>query len=207
MKTSPVKVIVIHDDLNENDPLLVVLKEQYGNENVLLFKKSQEGLDYVLTHISEKSILVLDLNFKPGEPTGVEVFEDIRQKTALIYIIIMTASDLNSISNEDLRKFINHDALALEYSTSDYKKIIQHVDKAAHQLDVRVGGALEQWIGSHTEQEKNEPYLTTRDGHTYSLNQILYEIRLQSPFGMEIEKNILMLAIDMLARGKKQING
>jgi len=203
----PVKIVIIHDDLKDNDPLIAELGIKYGVENVKLIQKSKDGLDYVFQNLSQKMVVILDLNFKRGEPSGADVFESIRRETSLVYIIIWTASDLSDVKRDDLVRFINNDALAFQDSTTDYSKMVDLVDKAAHQLDVKVASALEQWISKHTEEEKNKPYVTNREGQTYTLSQILIEIRKQTPFGMEMEKNILILAIDMLARGKKEING
>lgn len=206
MSPTPTKVVVIHDDLTEKDPLLVVLKEKYGQTNVLLLKKSQDGINYISENLSQKMIVILDLNFKPGEPSGIEVFQDIRSKTALVYVIIMTASDLNSINNEDLIKFINNDALAFEYSTSDYTKIVSLVDKAAHQLEVRVDSVLEEWIANQKPEDRDKTYLTTRDGKQYTLNNILSSIRHQEPLGQHLERNILKLAVDLLSRQKTSLD-
>ncbi len=208
MEVSPTKIVIIHDDIIEKDPLIIVLKEKYGDDNVVLLKKSKDGLNYVVENaLSQKMIVILDLNFKAGEPSGVQVFEEIKKKTSLVYIIIWTASALEDINREDLKSMINNDALAFMSSTDDIEKIMRKVNYASHQLDIRLDSALEQWIGLHPESERNSPYIITRDGKSYSLNQILDEIRLKSAFGMEMEKDILLLAIDMLARGKKKIDG
>lgn len=195
---SDFKVIVIHDDLTERDPLLAELRIKYGAESTLLIKKSQDGLDYVLGNLDQKMVVVLDLNFKAGEPSGVEVFQDIRKKTSLIHVLIWTASALEDINKTDLKSMINNDAMGLLSSTDDLATILSMVDAAAHSLEVRVATALEDWILSQPELDREKPYITAKDGRSYSLNQILQEIRLQSPFGMETEKNILLLAIDLL---------
>jgi hypothetical protein len=192
------KIVVIHDDIKENDPLIIELYLKYGKDSVILKEKSKDGLDYVLSHLSQKMIVILDLNFKSGEANGVAVFEDIRKKTSLVYILIWTASMLENIDREDLKKMINNDALGLLSNTDDIENILSMVDFAAHQLEVRVASALEDWITSQPEKDRNAPYITSREGKTYSLNQILEEIRLQTPFGMETEKSILLLAIDLL---------
>jgi hypothetical protein len=208
MNTTKTKIVVIHDDIGEKDPLLVVLSEAYGADNIILKKKSKEGLNYVLENISkQKMVVILDLNFKAGEPSGVNVFEGIRKETSLVYVIIWTASALEDINREDLKSMINNDALAFMSSTDDIEKIMGKVSSASHQLDIRIDSALEQWISLHPENEKQSPYILSRDGKSYSLNEILQEIRLKTPFGMETEKDILLLAIDMLSRGKKKIDG
>lgn len=206
MILSPTKVIVIHDDLAENDPLIVSIKEKYGEENTLFFQGSQEGLDYVLNNLTQKLIVLLDLNFKANEPGGVNVFESIREKTALVYVIIMTASSLNSIDNNDLVKFINNDALALVQSTERYSEILGLIETAAHQLDVRVDSVLEEWISKLSEEEQNKPYIKIKEGTEYSLKEILDSIRNQGDIGKKIEKNILKLAIDLLIRQKRELN-
>jgi hypothetical protein len=48
--------------------------------------------------------------------------------------------------------------------------------------------------------------LTTTTGETYTLKDILREIRQQSAFGQKMERNIMMLAVDLLTRGKKQVS-
>jgi hypothetical protein len=200
------KVVVIHDDLQEIDPLMVELYLKYGKDSVLLITKSEEGLDYVLNNLTQKMIVILDLNFKAGEPSGVEIFEQIRSKTTLVYILIWTASVLDDINKSDLKSMINNDALALLSNTDDIESVLNHVEKAAHYLEVKVSNALEYWINTQPDEDKTKPYLTTREGNIYTLNDILREVRLQTPFGMETEKNILLLAIDLLKK-KPQNNG
>jgi DNA-binding NtrC family response regulator len=206
MRYTVPKIVVIHDDLTESDALLVTLRAEFGNENVVLYKKSKEGLEYIIDNISQKTIVILDLNFKAGEPSGVDVFEAIRKKTALINIIIMTASNLGDIENKDLIKFINNDALAFFYSTADTKAIVGLVKKSIYQMEVRVDSVIEEWIMSKTEAERGEPFIQTQHGDKYTLNDILKGIREQSEIGKEIEKNILKLAIDLLMRKKENLN-
>lgn len=206
MNTTSPKIVVIHDDLTDNDPLIIELRSAYGDENVVFIKKSQEGLEYVLNNLSQKLIVVLDLKFKANEPSGVNVFENIRQRTSLTYIIVWTASSLNEVGSEDLVKFINNDALAFISSTESYEKVLAVVEKAAHELDTRVASVMEQWINQRPEEEKKSPYITSVSGKQYSLADILEEIRQQTAFGKEMEKNILMLAIDLLTRQKEKIN-
>lgn len=206
MKYSIPKIVVIHDDLTESDPLLVTLRDEFKDENVVLYKKSKEGLEYIIENISKKTIVILDLNFKAGEPSGVDVFEEIRKRTSLIYVIIMTASNLNNIDNKDLVKFINNDALAFFYSTADTKAIVELVKKSIYQMEVRVDSVIEEWIVKKPESERTQPFIQTQHGKTYTLNDILNGIREQSEIGKELEKNILKLAIDLLMRKKENLN-
>ena len=200
------QIIIIHDNLPEDDPLVVELRDKYGSDNVIFKKQSQEGLDYVLSNLSEKAIVILDLNFKANEPSGVDVFERIRQQTSLIYIIVWTAMSPHQVGTDDLVKFINNDALAFISSTDTTERILELVDKAAHNLETSVASVLEQWINRQPDALKDAPYITTETGKPYTLVMILEQIRKQTPFGKEMEENILLLAVDLLTRQKEKIN-
>lgn len=206
MEESSFKVVVIHDGLVPKiDPLLLELMNNFGEDAVIHLENSNQGLEYVLNNLNQKMIVLLDINFSQGELSGVQVFEGIRKRTALVYVIMITARLLSEINHNDLVLMINHDALAIE-NVFNYPQIVELVKAASHKIEARVDSALEQWIAMHPEEDKNKPYITTRDGKTYTLGEILEEIRLQTPYGQEVERKILMLAVDMLARGKKQID-
>ena len=207
MDNSEYKIVVIHDGLIKGtDPLLIELRNEFGQESVVHIENSNQGLDYVLKNLSQKMIVLLDINFSHGELSGIQVFENIKTQTALVSIIMITARMLSEINHEDLVRMINHDAFAIE-NVFHYPEIVELVKTAAHKMEVRVDSALEHWILLHPESEINKPYIITRDGKSLSLKEILGEIRQQTPYGRDVEKKILMLAIDMLGRGKKQING
>lgn len=72
--------------------------------------------------------------------------------------------------------------------------------------DKLITDALGQWISNHSEDEQNEAYLTTSTGETYTLKHILSEIMSQTEFGQKMARGIAMLAVDLLARGKKQVS-
>jgi len=206
MASDNFKIIVIHDGLTSNDdPLLVELRIAFGDEAIIRFENSNQGLEFVLAHLNQKMIVLLDINFSHGELSGIQVFENIKQRTALVQVIMITARLLSEISHEDLVRMINHDAFAIENVFSS-EKIIALVQAALHKMDVRVDSALEQWIVAHSEEEQNQPYITTRNGKVYTLKQILEEIRQQTDYGRSMEKKILLLAIDLLTRGKKQVD-
>lgn len=202
----PVKVLIIDDNFTENDPLIISLREIFGDENVILKKRSGEGLQYVLDHLTSKLIVLLDLDLGTNEPQGVEVFEKIRDKTSLVYIIIITAQVLSTIPTDDLIKFINNDALAIINNTADTDEIVKLVERAAHQLDTRVDCILEQWIAKRPEEDRQKPYLTTRSDKTYTLDDLIVEIRKETELGKRLEKGILQLAIDLLTEGKEKLN-
>lgn len=200
------EIVIIDDSFDIFDPLVVELREHFPEANVTVINNPDEGLKFVLANLSKKIIVLLDYNFKTGQPKGHDVLLKIRETTSLVYVIMMTAKQFSTIPHAELVDFINNDALAIVQNTIDTAEILKIVSKADQQLSVRVDCILEQWISNHSEEELAEPYLTTITGEAYTLKDILKEIRQQSDFGKKMERNIMMLAVDLLTRGKKQVN-
>lgn len=200
------EIVIIDDSFEMFDPLVVELREHFPAANVTIKNNPDEGLKFVLANLSKKIIVLLDYNFKTGQPKGHDILLKIREATSLVYVIIMTAKQFSTIPHTELVDFVNNDALAVVQNTVDTAEILKLVSKAAQQLSVRVDCVLEQWISNHSEDKQNESYLTTSTKKTYTLKDILKEIRQQSDFGKKMERNIIMLAIDLLTRGKKQVS-
>lgn len=199
------EIVIIDDSFDMCDPLVIELREHFSGANVTVINNPDEGLKFVLANLSKKIIVLLDYNFKTGQPKGHDILLKIREVTSLVYVIIMTAKQFSTIPHSELVDFVNNDALAVVQNTVDTAEIIKLVSKADQQLSVRIDCILEQWISNHSESKQNEPYLTTTTGETYTLKDILKEIRKQSAFGQKMERNIMLLAVDLLTRGKKQV--
>lgn len=206
MKNPKNQIVIIDDNRNEKDPLIVNLKLQFVDYNIILKNKASEGLKHILESLDKKTIVLLDYDLGRNEPNGTEILNDIRKKTSLVYVIMITANNLDNIPREDLVDYINKDAFAFISRTVSFKVVKPLIEKAMHFLDARVDCVLEQWINRHSEKDLNEPYLQTSTGNTFTLKEILNEVRLQTPFGIEMERSILMLAVDLLTRNKRQIN-
>jgi DNA-binding NarL/FixJ family response regulator len=205
MKIEPAQIVVIHDNLEENTPLIISLKDEFDDENVLLYKSSTQGLRYVLDNISRKTIVLLDWDLGTDEPNGAKVIERIREKTSLIYVIIMSAN-FDRIPADDYIKFVNNDALAITSLASDIIEKIELIKKAENQLNRRVDVVLEEWLSRLSPEERNKPYLTTKSGKTYTFLELLDDIRQGNTDAINVEHNIIYATIDLLARGKRQIN-
>lgn len=203
---SNTEIIIIDDSFDLFDPLVIELKEHFPNANVTVINNPDEGLNFILSNLSKKIIVLLDYNFKTGQPKGHDILLKIREKTSLVYVIMMTAKQFSTIPHSELVDFVNNDALAVVQNTIDTSEIINIVSKAAQQLSVRVDCVLEQWISNHSDDKKDEPYLTTANGSTLTLKEILNEVRQQTDLGRKLERNIMLLAIDLLTRNKKQLD-
>ncbi len=199
------KIIIIDDDYKPEQPIIVKLKENFGDDNVLLFNQSKDGLQYILKNLSGRIILILDWNLD-NQTKGIDIFKKIQEKTSLIYTIFVSAVQVSNIPNEDLIELINNHAFSFIQKGSSYLKIFEKVIEVSHLLQTRLDCAIEEWISLHSPKEKDKPYLTTRSGKVYTLNDLLYQIRTQTEFGMTMERNILQLTIDLLSRNKEQVD-
>ncbi|MDB5231057.1 MAG: hypothetical protein JWN76_1862 [Chitinophagaceae bacterium] len=207
MEERQLKVVVIHDGLEKRakDPLLIELEENFGDDNVSYFENSNEGCDYVIANIDQKMVVILDVNFSNGELSGTQVFDRISRKSKLIYVIMITANSLEEIAGKDIEFMINNDAFAIA-TLFDYEKIIGLVYEALHKMSVRVDSVIEEWIVKHPAERRQTPLLKYKDGRTYTMNDLLESIRQQSDVGKNFEKDVLKLAVDLLARQKLKLN-
>jgi len=154
------EIVIIDDSFDMFDPLVVELREHFPEANITVINNPEEGLNFVIANFSKKIIVLLDYNFKTGQPKGHDILLKIREQTSLVYVIMMTAKQFSTIPHTELVDFVNNDALAVVQNTVDTSEIIKLVSKAAQQLSVRVDCVLEQWISTHSEDDLNKPYLT-----------------------------------------------
>jgi hypothetical protein len=200
----PTKIVIIHDDVDENYPLIVMLKEKYSDENVVLFKHSQVGLDFVLNNLGRKMVVLLDKNFKDkNDISGLKVFEKIREKTSLVYIVLISANNIADFSEDELKTLINKDLFKLEKFTNDYTDIISLIDEAVSNIDMRIDAVIEDWLIANN-LEDDKPILIT-ETNKYTLKQILHEIRQGTNIGRDFIKKVNGLTIELIMRNKEKI--
>ena len=205
MEISPTKIVVIHDDMDENYPLIVMLRDKYTDNNVLLFKHSQEGLSYVLDNLGKKMVVLLDKNFKDkNDISGLKVFEKIREKTVLVNIVLISANSISDFTEYELKILINKDLFKLEKFTNDYNSIIDLIDEAVSSIDIRVDAAIEDWLMANN-LENDKPILIT-ESKKYTLKEILYEIRTNTDIGRNFVKKVNNLTIELIMRNKENIS-
>jgi hypothetical protein len=207
MNNAPVTIVIIHDDISEDSPIMVMLQMKYGNENVILYQHSQQGLDYVLGNLGQKMVVLLDKNFYDGkEKSGISVFQEIREKTSLVSVILTSVSSISDIGEDNLKQLINNDLFAFESFASDYTQILGLIDKAVDNMQLRIDCVIEDWIMKHPLEKRNQPLVKLKDGRSFSMNEVLESIRQQTEVGIDFEKSLLRLAIELFSRQKLKID-
>lgn len=198
-------IVVIDDDFTRDQPLYGFLETAYPNENIHLFQNSTDGEKFVEQNLSKKIIVLLDIMFN-GKEVGVDVFNEISKKSALVCFIVITGN-IEQITRKGLTSLINGHAWYIIQRDKPAKEILAVIKEAETYINLRVDGALEQWIFRHTTEEQNKPFITTRSGDSYTLLDILQSLRTgeNDEIGQQIAGDILALAVDLVMQDQTKI--
>lgn len=203
--------IIIDDHLQANRPFVQAAKEKYGANNVKLFnqKKDAEGTpmqgkEYILSHLGKKMVVLLDMDLDSGL-NGFDILEEIRQKSSFVFFIF-TTSQVEKITVDQWTNLINKEALFFISNNEDSDAKLDLVEKALHQMETRIDCVLENWLSEVDEAERKKPIYATREGQEWTFDDILREIREKTEEGIDIEKNIISLTLDLIHRGKRSIS-
>lgn len=198
MDISDYSILIIDDDFSKDDPLVIKLRSIYKEVLVL---QPEKALAFIKENLNQPIIVLLDVSM-PHHLDGHQVLEKIRETTYLIPVIIFTAIQEEQ---ETFSDFINNKASGFISKDASSKDILDLINRVAIESQYQIDNALEDWIEKQPEDSANKPFLLAPDGNTYSLNQLLSEIRLQTKLGKSMSDKILKLSFDLLSRGKKKI--
>lgn len=199
MKPSNIVIIIIDDNFAFNDPLVIKLKEDFKDVQVLV---PQKGLSYIKENLAQNIVILLDIKM-PYHLNGHQVLNEIRKISFNIPVLIFSAVEEEK---ETFSDFLNNKAIGFIKKDSNYKDIIKKVHQVVEtELIHNVDNVLEKWIEKQDEEMKNKPFLTIPGDKTYSLKDLLIEIRQQTEVGKKMQSNVTRLAIDLLGRNKKEI--
>lgn len=200
MNTEQFEIVIIDD--NPKEHIKDNLRLEFPNATIEEYTSAKKGAEYIFQNLDKKRIVFLDYKFGANDWQGLDVLKKIRNKTSLLYIILMTAEIVN-IKREELIELISDDGVSLISCDEDYEVYIKLVEKYLSFMDAKLDCVLEQWIINHP-LDKDKTYIIEGNKH-YSLNDILCEIRNQTPFGKEVEKKMLSLTVHLLTQSKEDI--
>ena len=197
MDKSGTKIFIVDDELKSNHPLIVKLGQFFSE--VRLFKKSSDAMAQVAESLGSRIIMILDLRLSGGE-TGQASLAALRELSYQIPVIVWTAVDEKS---EDFFDLINLKTYAIRDKAESIENMVKLVQDADADINYALSNALEKWIlaqpGDH-----DEPVVVFTNGVSYSLNDMLKEVRMDSPKGKEFTQDLVNLTIELMKNGKKQ---
>ena len=193
---------VIIDDNKEiqEHPLLFTLEDKYIN--VKFYSNPQEGLSYIKNNLDINLIVLLDIEFSKDDILdGHDLLKEIYNSSSLIPVILW--SGINQ-TNEEFSDFINNKAFGFLSKDCSLEEAMLIVNKAYSNLKNSLDNTIEDWIISN-KSDKDKPIYFTSSGDSFNLNQILKEIRLQTPIGKEFSSKLNSLTIDLLLRKRESL--
>lgn len=194
-------IVVIDDDRRMEEDAFIDEARDVFNE-VKYFDDSNTGLGFIESSIDQKMIVLLDLSFTQNMPDGHQVLERIRSLSSLIPVIIWSGTDEDKETFADLIKNRAFAFVKKSTSTDDLMKVVRD---AYDFMQSDINNIIETWITEHPKEAMENPFLTSSDGQSYTLNDILREIRHQSKLGVDVAKSINKLTIDLIMRNKEKL--
>ena len=197
MDKSTTKIIIVDDELKSNHPLIVKLGQFF--EEVTLFKKASDAIAKVKDNLGTRIIMILDLRLSGGE-TGGRALVALRELSYQIPVIIWTAVDEKTMDFFDL---INFKAYAIRDKDESTENLVALVQQADADMNYALSNALERWIMAQP-GDHDEIYAVATNGESVSLNQMLDEVRKDTPKGKEFTQDLVNLTIELMEKEQKK---
>lgn len=195
-------ILVVEDDREiQKDPF--VREAGLLFENVIFKEKTCDALAYVNENMKSRIIILLDLAFPTNQMDGIKFLQELRNLSRLIPVIIWSGKD--NITGDEYKKIINDLTFGFLTKGASSKEIVEMLSNADDYLNGKIESAIEIWLEGHSDDEKKKPFLTISDGNSYSMNDLIREIRQQTTFGQSIALDINKLTLDLLFRNKETL--
>ena len=200
------KIVFIDDNLSEDEPFVQNIRKHYKDADYKhIFQNPDKGLEYVLANLNSKMIVFIDWNFSGYRKKGIDLLKEIRKRTSLLYIVMMSANQLRTdIPLDSIIEMMNEENFFyLDRSNDDFNSVTAIIDKIRANWNTKFDCVLEQWLIRHPEDNNKEAYSEASTGKTYTWADILSELRLQSSIGKSFEQKLNEFYIYQLNRSKK----
>lgn len=183
------KVVFIDDNMKKGlrEPFVLSIMKLRPEIEASVFVNPEEGLNYVFENMNSRMIVFVDCRFDGYGLQGINLLKQIREKTSLLYIVMMSANNLSQIAGVDLVEMINQDYIwFLDRNNSTVQDACALIDTIAALWDSRFDCVLEQWLIRH--QEDKDKVVYSRNKNVYTWGQLLNEVRTQTAVGKDFER-------------------
>ena len=197
MDKSGTKIFIVDDELKSNHPLIVKLGQFFSE--VRLFKKSSDAMAQVAESLGSRIIMILDLRLSGGE-TGQASLAALRELSYQIPVIVWTAVDEKS---EEFFDLINLKTYAIRDKAESIENMVKLVQEADGDINYALSNALERWIMAQP-GDHNEIFAVATNGESYSLNDMLNEVRKDTAKGREFTQDLVNLTIELMEKDEKK---
>lgn len=200
MEDSIFHIIIVDDTMGENDPFVVNLKLDYGSEaKITYFENVSPAMDFIDMHMSERMIVFMDCKFG-SVWEGIDAVIKLRKKTALVYVVMMSANPINQLKTDDLASLINTENIFFIKNT-DEDGAKEKIERIRSIWKSRFDCILERWLTRHPGISDVEAF--SQSGKKYTWKDILSEIRMQTPVGKAMEQMVNQFYLYKYAENKE----
>lgn len=200
MEDNMFHIIIVDDTMGEKDPFVVNLKLDYdGNAIITYFDNVKSAMEFIDEHMSERMIVFMDCKFG-SVWEGIDAVIKLRKKTALIYVVMMSANPINQLKTDDLASLINIENIFFIKNT-DEDGAKEKVEKIRSIWKSRFDCILERWLTRHPEISDVEAF--SQSGKRYTWKDILSEIRMQTSVGKAMEQMVNQFYLFKYAENKE----
>lgn len=121
------KIVFIDDNMSEKEPFVQNIRKHYKDADCNhVFQNPDKGLEFVLENLNSKMLVFIDWNFSGHHKKGIDLLKEIRKKTSLLYIVIMSANQLRTdIPLDSIIEMMNEENFFyLDRSNDDFESVI-----------------------------------------------------------------------------------
>ena len=195
-------ILVVEDDRTfQEDPFVWEIKAKF--ENIVFKENTSDALLFVKENLKSKIVILLDLAFPTSQMQGIKFLDELRNLSKLIPVIVWSGKD--NIADTEYQTMINDSTFAFLSKSVSSEEMTNTLCRADDYLNSQIDTAVESWLETHSEEDRNKPFLTSANGQNYSMNDLLREIRMQTEFGKSVALDINKLTLDLLFRNKEKI--
>lgn len=192
----PYQIVIIDEtELNSYNNLTDNFKE----ENIKLKSNSIDVFEYLKENLNKKTVIVVNYGFTNNN--NLEIIEKLKNLSTLLYLILYIDEEITQLSKEDLKLIVNNNVKAIVFKP---ESIVEAIKQGFNELRRNIDTCIEEWIISLEKQERIVKSIKSSK-NSWSLDDILYEIRHRTAEGIEFENNIITLTLDLIHRGRRKL--
>ena len=201
MEDNKFNIVVVDDTMGEKDPFVVELKLEFQRDGIIsYYERVDAAMKFVEEHMSERIIIFMDCRFG-SVWQGVDAVLKLREKTSLIYVVMMSANSLDQLNGQDIAALINTDNIFFIKNT-DTEGAKERVRQIQELWKSRFDCILERWLVKNPEDNAKEAFCEA-GGKSYTWADILRELRLGTSVGNSFEMVLNEYYIDQIDNMRK----
>ena len=183
------KLVFIDDNMKDgtNDAFVRAIGKKLSDAELAVFTDPDEGLKFIMEHLNSQMIAFIDCKFDGFAKQGTDLLKDIRKKTSLLYIVMMSANNLKQIEGIDIAAMINEDFIWFyDRNNGSVEGACTLIQQITQYWSSRFDCVLERWLVRHPDDKDKLVY--SRNKTDYSWGQLLNEVRMQTEVGKDFAR-------------------